>query len=112
MRRSFNKSILPKEAPKKKAILSPKKSKQRRSSLIRDLLWDWRRQSGDNFDLEDFAKKVGVHKGTAKRWFYGYVPSSLSHWPIARYFAPYNDCTVDVLYHDLNSTWLDWKLSR
>ena len=112
MRRSFNKKILPKNAPEKGSQLSPKKKKVRKSSLIRDLLWDWRRQAGEEFDMQEFADAVGVHKGTAKRWFYGYVPSNLSHWPIARYFAPYTNCTADILHDDLNSTWIDWKLGR
>jgi hypothetical protein len=55
MRRGFKKSLLPKEAPKKGKYFTQGKSKERKSAMLRILLWDWRRQYGEDFKLEDFA---------------------------------------------------------
>lgn len=111
MRRGFKKSLLPKEAPKKGKYYTQGKSKERKSAMLRILLWDWRRQFGEDFDLEDFAKAIGVHKGTAKRYFYGYPPHKDYHWPIARYFAPHTNCTEEILFEDIRSTYEDFKAS-
>jgi len=111
MRRQFKKSLLPKEAPKKGKYYTQRKSKERKSSMLRILLCDWRRQYGEDFELEDFAKAIGVHKGTAKRYFYGYPPHKDYHWPIARYFAPYTNCTEEILFEDIRSTYEEFKAS-
>lgn len=110
MRRAFNKSILPKDPPKKGSHLVKRQKYQKKSAMIRALLWDWRRQAGPEFRPEDFAKAIGVHRATIKRYFYGYVPHKDLHWPIARYFASWNEHDAKVLYDDLRATWMEHRL--
>ena len=112
MRRQFNRSLLPKEVPKKgKNLVTRRIRKEKKSAMLKDLLCDWRRQFGEDFDLEDFAKAIGVHKGTAKRYFYGYPPHQDNHWLIARYFAPHTNYTEEILFEDIRSTYEEFKAS-
>ncbi len=111
MRREFDKSLLPKDAPKKGEHLK-KQKRQRKCSMIRELLWDWRRQAGEEFTLARFAAAIGCKEVTVKRYFYGYIPHRDLHRPIARYFSTWNRCSEEVLYHDLRSTWHDVKMEK
>lgn len=112
MRRSFNRSILPTEPPKKGQPLKKRRKKPAKCAMWQSLIWNWRRQVGEDFSLDAFAKAIGVHYGTAKRYFYGYVPHLGLHWPIVRYFAPYNEHDEKVLHDDLRATLREGRESR
>ena len=109
MRRGFNKTILPSDPPKKGSHLVERKTYHKKSEMIRALLWNWRRQAGEDFSLDSFAESIGVHRNTAKRYFYGYVPHKDLHYPIARFFASWNEHDEKVLFNDLRDTWKEHR---
>ncbi len=112
MRRPFNRKLLPTDPPKKHAHLGEKKSKQRKCPDMRELLWDYRRQMGDDYTDDAMAKSIGVLPVTIRRYYYGYVPHRDLHWGIARFFAPYTQSTEKELFLDIRKTWTEWKLQK
>ena len=112
MRRGFNKAILPKEAPKKNKILKKRKKMPRVCAMMGELLKDYRAQAGDSYDVTEFAAFIGVHKVTARRYFYGYMPHKDYHWPIARYFAQHLPYSAELIYADISSTYKEFRIEH
>ena len=109
MRRQFNRAILPKEAPKKHKIMKKRKKMPKVCAMMGELFKDYRAQAGDSYDVLEFASYVGIHKVTARRYFYGYRPHKHLHLPIARYFAQYLPCSAELIYADIRSTYKDFR---
>jgi hypothetical protein len=116
MRRSFNKHLLPKYPPAKtQTPQKPKKIKRedpRRCHELSILLHDYRDQVGDRFSLPELARLCGVAQGTAKKWFYGYLPSRLLYWNIARYFERHLNLKAEIIKYDIENTIAEWRQNR
>lgn len=112
MRRGFNKAILPKEAPEKHRHVAAKKSAQRRSAMMQELLCNYKMQAGNNYNDDDFAKALDVLPSTVRRYFMGYFPHHLLFWRIARYFSPLIGTSSQIIYDDVHNTWMEDKLRR
>ena len=110
MRRTFNKKLLPKEAPQKNTIYKQRKKHARTCAMLAELLKDYRAQCSSRYNLDDFAVYVGVHRVTARRYFYGYIPHKHYWWPISRYFAQYLNCTAELIHDDISSTVKEHRL--
>ena len=113
MRRSFNKGILPKEAPPKNMREYKRKehykTKQKRCAELEILFQDYKKQAGKKFSLTKLSKACGVHTNTSRRWFYGFCPGHLIYWNIARYFEPYLSVSAEVIHADIKDTIDDWR---
>lgn len=112
MRRQFKKTLLPTDPPKKHKHMGAKKKKQRKCPDMRELLWDYRRQMGDQYTDSKMAESIGVTLVTVRRYYYGYMPHRDLHWPIARFFAPYTEVAAKVLHEDMKKTWTEWRLQK
>ena len=113
VRRSFKKSILPKEAPDKNVREYKRKSKyktkQRRCTDLEILLQDYKKQTGEDFNAKELAYRCGVHKNTVARWFYGFCPHHYLWLIIARYFAEHTKLSSDLIYQDIKATIEEFK---
>ena len=112
MRRGFNKAILTTEPPQKHRHVEAKKTRQRKSAMMQELMSDYRIQAGQRYSLEDFAKALDVQPSTAKRYFSGYFPHQLLFWNIARYFSPLIGTSSQIIRDDIYNTWIEEKLRR
>ena len=113
MRRSFNKKLLPKEAPSKKkkpyVRRASYKTNQKRCNDLEILMQDYKEQVGDRFSLPELARLCGVLESTARRWFYGFPPSHLCFWIIARYFERHLDIDAQIIKTDIEDTIKEWR---
>ena len=113
MRRGFNKSLLPKEAPKKgERVRTSKRKPLQKCAMMQELLLNYREQMGESYSDESFARALHVKEKTVRRYFMGYLPHLSSYWNIARYFAPYTSCTAQILHHDMSETYKDFKAQQ
>lgn len=111
MRRSFDKNLLPQEPPPSQSR-SPKKEKipdPLRCPELGILLTKYRTQVGDRFSLPELARLCGVKIETARKWFYGYAPSYLVYWIIARYFERHLDIKADLIKEEIETTITAWR---
>lgn len=87
-RRQFNQNLLPTKAPEKYTKLPKRTPNNRKCPDLAKFLMRLKKEAGDRYSDEDFAKACGVKKGSIKLWYYGRPYGALSGESIARYFAP------------------------
>jgi len=96
-RRQFKQSILPKKAPEKYTKLPKRIANNRKCPDLAKFLMRLKKEAGDRYSDEDFARACGVKKGSIKLWYYGRPYGADRVGNIARYFSP----LVNVRFGDL-----------
>ena len=63
---------------------------KRRSRKFQNLMHKYIYELGPSWKIEGLAKACGVKQKTANRWTYGYKPSFVVWWNIAKYIASHH----------------------
>jgi len=113
MRRSMRRDILitkpPPAPPRKKQKKKKPKNPERRCMELKMLYDRYLKQMNTLHRHHIFARHVGVKEATARRWMYGYPPSELNIWLIARYFAQRTNIDDRIIHKEISEALANWR---